>query len=112
MTLWPVRLTSVSMSPETLRATASLSCFLARLAPSRDGSPPPGLRADVVDVWREVRKLPTRQAQVIALFYLDGLSLEEIGDVLECSPLTAKTHLQRARRTLARTLGTEGGLRP
>jgi RNA polymerase sigma factor (sigma-70 family) len=82
---------------------------LARLGPVDEGSPPPGLRADAVDVWREVRKLPRRQAQVIALTYLGGLTLEEIGNVLECSPLTAKTHLQRGKRTLARTLGTEGG---
>lgn len=107
-----VRRVLVNRSRTRFRRLTRERKAIARLAPSRDGSPPPGLRAEVMDVWREVRKLPTRQAQVIALTYLDGLSLEEIGNVLECSPLTAKTHLQRARRTLARTLGTEGGLRP
>lgn len=104
-----VRRVLVNQSRTRFRRLTRERKAIARLTPSRDGSPPPGLRAEFVDVWREVRKLPKRQAQVIALTYLDGLSLEEIGTVLECSPLTAKTHLHRGRRTLARALGMEEG---
>lgn len=58
-------------------------------------------------VWEEVRRLPTRQAQSIALVYLDGLSVEEAGAVLGCTGGTVKTHLKRGRATLARRLGVK-----
>ena len=44
-----------------------------------------------------MRRLPVRQAQVFALTYVDDLSLDQVGGVLQISPGTAKTHLQRAR---------------
>lgn len=55
----------------------------------------------------EVRRLPKRQGQVVALLYVDGLDLPEIASVLGCGPETARTHLRRARATLARRLGLE-----
>jgi RNA polymerase sigma-70 factor (ECF subfamily) len=65
---------------------------------------------DGLDVWREVRRLPRRQAQVIALTYLDDLSRREVAEILDCGEETVKTHLERARRTLANRLvsPTEG----
>jgi RNA polymerase sigma-70 factor (sigma-E family) len=60
-----------------------------------------------VAVWEEVRRLPTRQAQVIALRYYDQRSNAETAEILGCSVTTVKTHLQRARETLARRLGEE-----
>jgi RNA polymerase sigma-70 factor (ECF subfamily) len=56
------------------------------------------------EVWAAVRRLPARQAQVFALTYVDDLSLEQVGGVLQISPGTAKTHLQRARAALAASL--------
>lgn len=67
----------------------------------------PGLSAETEDVWRAVRALPRRQAQCIALHYLDDRSVDEIGEILGCSPNTVKTHLVRGREALAFTL--EGG---
>jgi RNA polymerase sigma-70 factor (ECF subfamily) len=61
------------------------------------------------DVWDAVRRLPRRQAQAIALVYLDGLSVDEAGVVLECSAGTVKTHLKRGRSTLAKKLGEPVG---
>jgi len=62
--------------------------------------------ADVgdLDLWREVRRLPKRQAQVIALHYLHDLPRQEVAAILGCSEETVKTHLERARRTLATRL--------
>jgi len=54
-----------------------------------------------VDVWRAVRRLPKRQAQAIALFYLEDMSLGDIARVLDCAEETVRTHLRRGRRTLA-----------
>lgn len=58
-------------------------------------------------VWEEVRRLPTRQAQVIALRYLDRQKIAQIAAILECSENTVKTHLARARQTLAQKVGEE-----
>ncbi len=69
-----------------------------------------GLDAEVgLDLWREVRRLPRRQAQTVALIYLDGLSRRDTAAVLGCSEETIKTHLSRAKRTLAARLGDQGG---
>jgi RNA polymerase sigma-70 factor (sigma-E family) len=64
----------------------------------------PELEPGASDVWDEVRALPRRQAQAVALFYLEDLSLEQIAVVLECSPGTVKAHLRRGRERLGRKL--------
>ena len=69
-----------------------------------------GLGVEVgVDLWREVRRLPRRQAQVIVLTYVDGLARAEIGKILGCSEETVKTHLNRARHTLSKRLESMEG---
>ena len=80
---------------------------LPRLWRTPSGDTPPEVAAEAAETWAAVRRLPKRQAQVIALTYLEGHSLSEIGDILECSPFTAKTHLQRGKRALAAALGAE-----
>lgn len=57
------------------------------------------------EFWKAVRRLPRRQAQAIALHYLDDLSVAEVATVLEISPDTVKVHLHRGRRALADALG-------
>ncbi len=64
----------------------------------------PELANDTEEVWDAVRGLPRRQAQAIALTYLEGLSLEEVAAVLGISVPTVGTHLQRARKALAVSL--------
>jgi RNA polymerase sigma-70 factor (ECF subfamily) len=61
------------------------------------------------ELWRAVRRLPRRQAQVIVLRYLDGQSVAVIAVILRCSQNTVKTHLLRARKALAVELGKELG---
>jgi RNA polymerase sigma factor (sigma-70 family) len=55
-------------------------------------------------VWDSVRALPRRQAQTVARYYLEDLSIEQIADILECSAASVKTHLRRARERLGRKL--------
>jgi RNA polymerase sigma-70 factor (ECF subfamily) len=55
--------------------------------------------------WSEVRRLPRRQAQTVALAYVYGMGVAEIAATLEVSPGTVKTHLSRGRAALAQTLG-------
>jgi RNA polymerase sigma-70 factor (ECF subfamily) len=68
------------------------------------GGPVPELEPDDAQVWQAVRRLPRRQAQVIALHYVNELSLDEIATALGCSPGTVKSHLHRARQRLSRRL--------
>lgn len=90
----------------------SVSAYRRRLAEGRallrmiagSSQALPELAAETEEVWEAVRHLPRRQAQVTALTYLDGLSLQEVGEVLDISVPTVGTHLQRARKTLGRVL--------
>lgn len=54
--------------------------------------------------WSAVRRLPRQQAMVVALHYLDDLSVDDIAARLGCSSGTVKTHLSRARQRLATDL--------
>jgi RNA polymerase sigma-70 factor (ECF subfamily) len=56
------------------------------------------------EVWAAVRELPARQAEAIALFYWEDMSVNQIADILEVSTETAKTHLKRGRAALADSL--------
>lgn len=58
--------------------------------------------------WRAVRSLPPRQAQVLALHYLEDKPAEEIGTILGCSPATVRVHLHRGRQALEQLLTEEG----
>jgi RNA polymerase sigma factor (sigma-70 family) len=59
------------------------------------------------EIWQSVAALPKRQAQVIALMFVDDLTVAEIAAVLECEENTVRTHLRRARQSLAARLGLE-----
>lgn len=56
------------------------------------------------EVWAAVRSLPRRQAQAIALRFWNDCTVGEIAAILGCGEETVKTHLSRARATLARRL--------
>ena len=56
------------------------------------------------ELWRLVRALPARQAQLIALVYIEGLTLPAAAETLGIALPTAKTHLARAKERLARDL--------
>jgi RNA polymerase sigma-70 factor (ECF subfamily) len=60
------------------------------------------------ELWELVRDLPARQAQVIALHYVDDRSVAEIAGLLDCTVGTVKTHLHRARVALAQALDLLG----
>ncbi len=61
----------------------------------------PGDRAYI---WQQVRRLPTKYALVLTLFYQQQLSYEEITQVLGLPLGTVKAQLNRARLALARSL--------
>lgn len=94
-------------------ANRSVSRFRRRLAELRAltrqvAGPGPGrlpeLEAEATELWAEVGRLSARQRQVVALHYLDGMTMSDIADMLGCSKETVNTHLRRARQILARRL--------
>lgn len=72
---------------------------LAPGAPAPAPAPPPG-----EDFWSALRALPERQAQAVALHYLEDRPVAEIAQVLGIATNTVKVHLHRGRITLAATL--------
>jgi RNA polymerase sigma-70 factor (ECF subfamily) len=56
------------------------------------------------EFWDAVRALPARQAQAIALHYLEDRPVAEIAQILGCAAATVKVHLHRGRRALVERL--------
>lgn len=55
-------------------------------------------------VQEGVKKLPPEQRIVVVLRYTEGLSYDEIAEILNCSPGTVASRLNRAHKTLERRL--------
>jgi RNA polymerase sigma-70 factor (sigma-E family) len=65
---------------------------------------PQGLDPATSAFWSVAAELPDLQRSVLALYYVDDLSVAEIATVLQVHSGTVKTSLFRARRRLARLL--------
>lgn len=103
-----VRRVAANLATSGLRRRLIEARALARLAGRRELALEP-LPADNADFWRAVRTLPHRQAQAVALYYLEDLSIQQIAVVLDCAEGTVKAHLAKARQTLARRLHLDHG---
>src|SRR5688572_26940986 len=83
-----VRRVAVNLATSAVRRRLIEARALARVwtrEPVLVELPPSG-----ADFWRAVRSLPRRQAQVIALHYLEDLSVVEVARVLGCTEGTVK----------------------
>jgi RNA polymerase sigma-70 factor, ECF subfamily len=101
-----VRRVAANMAVSQRRRLAAEGRAKARLAVRAPST------ADSIDIpdpafWRAVRALPRRQAQVLALYYLEDRPAEEIGTILGCSPSTVRVHLHRGRLALEELLREE-----
>ena len=56
------------------------------------------------EFWAEVRRLPRRQKQVTALYYIYDMAISEIAQTVGCAEGTVKAHLSRGRATLAQRM--------
>lgn len=97
-----VRRVMVNRSTSRFRKLRTETRTLTRLRAFREEDIEPEERNG--EVWEKVRSLPPRQAQAIALYYWDDLSIAQIASVLECGTETVKTHLKRGRATLSKDL--------
>jgi RNA polymerase sigma-70 factor (ECF subfamily) len=95
----------INRSTSALRRRAVEVRLLGRLSRLRERhADMPGVESEI---WQAVAALPKRQAQVIALMFVDDLGVNDIAAVLECEENTVRTHLRRARQSLAAQLGLE-----
>jgi RNA polymerase sigma factor (sigma-70 family) len=102
-----VRRVCANIAVSQIRRRAIEARALIRLAGRPSSAPRDGIEDD--EFWREVRSLPRRQAQAVALRYVYDLSLAGIAETLECSESTVKEHLSRGRRTLVERLRLSTG---
>jgi RNA polymerase sigma-70 factor (ECF subfamily) len=93
----------VNRSVSLVRRRVAEGLALARLGARREL--PAALPEPDEAVWRAVRELPRRHAQVVALHYIDDQPVATIAAILGCAEGTVKAHLHHARQSLARTLG-------
>jgi RNA polymerase sigma-70 factor (ECF subfamily) len=71
----------------------------------RHHSPPPPVRADALEIWDAVQRLPLRQRTAVALHYLSDLSQKDVAAAMGVTEGTVAATLHEARRRLAATLG-------
>lgn len=83
----------------------------ARLAPadaSNEAATAEPDLADRVALSQALKRLPTRQREVLVLRYLGGCSEQEIAETLGIAPGSVKTHASRGLRSLEERLGGSG----
>ncbi len=102
-----VRRVVANMSVSLFRRKVRETKALARMRDSEAYLPE--LPAEDEEFWKHVRALPRRQAQAIALFYLEDRPVNEIAEILECAENTVKVHLHKGRARLAERLGLDAG---
>lgn len=102
-----VRTVTLNLARSRWRRVRSELRALVRLDAMRaPGSASPSETSS--DFWVHVRRLPTRQAQVIALRYIEDRSIGEIASLLRIAEGTVKASLHQGRQALARALRDEG----
>ncbi len=103
-----VRRVVANLSVSAFRRRAVEAKALARIAFGRE-EPLPDLAEGDPEFWAAIRSLPRRQAQVLALHYLEDRSIVEVAEILDVTPGTVKRHLHDGRQALARRLRSEEG---
>jgi len=103
-----VRRVAANLATSGLRRRVVEARALIRLAGRWEPAVDP-MPAENAEFWAAVRALPSRQAQAVALYYLEDRSIQQTAAVLGCAEGTVKAHLAKARRALARRLGVDGG---
>lgn len=98
-----VRRVAMNKAVSVLRRRSAEARAVLRLAGQRTLAQPMDERDEAF--WREVRALPARQAQTLALYYVEDRPTSEIADILGISAATVKVHMHRGRQTLATRLG-------
>ena len=100
-----LRRVTINLALSSKRRLLTESKALLKLQPVSELPPEP---SDHQAIWASVKNLPKRQRSVLALHFLEDIPLEEIAEILEIAPSTARVHLHRARQSLHTQLTTAG----
>lgn len=100
--LW-VRRVVINRSISYRRRLASERGALNRLPDPPVSSLEPALADE--QLWRALRELSPRQAEVLALVYVEDQPIVEVAAILGLGEETVRTHLKRGRSALASRLG-------
>jgi RNA polymerase sigma-70 factor (ECF subfamily) len=98
-----VRRVVANLATSSWRTRTREARALGRVWRRRD--PVTELTAADDEFWSGVRALPARQAQCMALRYLEDRSTADIAAVLGITEATVRVHLHAGRRALAQRLG-------
>ena len=98
-----VRRVVANLSVSAFRRRVAEAKALARVPYGRDELLPDLAEGDP-EFWAAIRSLPRRQAQVVALHYLEDRSVADIAEILDVTPGTVKRHLHDGRQALVRRL--------
>jgi RNA polymerase sigma-70 factor, ECF subfamily len=101
--LWVQRV-ALNLATSRLRRLGAEARALARLGARRQ-EPVTTAFVEQQGFWELVRRLPPRQAQVVALHYAGDLTVADVAETLEIAQGTVKAQLHAARRRLAEVLG-------
>ena len=105
-----VRKVAANLASSAVRRRLAEGRALLRLAGRREAAALGAMAEPDADFWRAVRALPRRQAQAVALFYLEDQSVATIAQVLDCAEGTVKALLHQCRRALAARLKLDDDL--
>jgi RNA polymerase sigma factor (sigma-70 family) len=93
------------------RRLAAETRALSRLA-AKSRQPLGALEPADIQFWDAVRRLGGRQAQVVALYFLEDRPVDDIAEILDCAPSTVRVHLHRGLSTLAKRFGVREDMDP
>jgi RNA polymerase sigma-70 factor (ECF subfamily) len=104
-----LRRVTINLATSQLRRRLIEAKAVARLGRSQI-DPVSHLSPEKANVMNAVLKLPRRQREAVVLHYLEDLPVAQAASILGVAETTLKTHLQRGREALARSLEQEGEL--
>jgi len=90
----------LNLATSRTRRLAAEARALRRIGRARDVLDGPE-SSSCLPFWEALRSLPRRQAQVLALFYLEDRPVRGIAEVLGCTEETVRSHMHAGRRSLA-----------
>lgn len=100
-----VRRVALNLAVSSYRRVRAETSALLRIRRESEVQP---TSAETEAFWVEVRRLPKRQGQAMALRYIEELSIAEIADVLGIAEGSVKALLHQGRSRLARQLTAKG----
>ena len=100
-----VRRVAINLLRDDQRRNTRKRRAVERLAAMTPATTPPPAEPDATATM--LASLPQQQRTAAALFYVDGLSVDEVATAMGIAPGSVKSHLHDARRSLRTKLGGE-----